>query len=272
MKKLLLASTALVLTAGFAAAEGYTLAANATFGVLNNGTTTDAYSTADATLTWEGMSDNGWTFGTSMDVEVGSMGRDGFAFTAPTGVWGFGGAWVAMNGLTLTFNQGNIDDLYDSGNGGHDLSAAYAGNALNAEITVDVDGTAAASFSYDLGYDMNGFSVGVTGDDIAGNTSFTLGYASGPVSVDVTADQGTGVNSVAIEYVVGDVTLGLGADDAGAWDVSADVTSGDLSASVTFDSTNAWEATGAMAMGGGLSLVAGVNSASAWYLGGELGF
>ena len=71
MKNLLIATTALVATAGFAAAD-VTLSGAANFGLLNNGTD-DAvmYNNASITAAMSGETDGGLTFGASLTVRNG---------------------------------------------------------------------------------------------------------------------------------------------------------------------------------------------------------
>ena len=126
MKKLLIASTALVATAGMAYADvtvtGHA-AAGFHSGLDNVATTTDTtdiagdgvYSNAGVDFTMTGATDNGISFSATVNIDAGEEIDSGdFEYDgADGGTAGLGA--VSMTGAfgTLTFDNNGIDNLYD---------------------------------------------------------------------------------------------------------------------------------------------------------------
>ncbi|MEO1580050.1 MAG: porin, partial [Pseudomonadota bacterium] len=68
MKKVLLASTALVVSAGIAAAD-VSLSGSAELGIFDDDTETQFHTDIDVTFTMSGETDGGLTFGASIDLD-----------------------------------------------------------------------------------------------------------------------------------------------------------------------------------------------------------
>ena len=112
MKKILLATTALVASAGVASAE-ITLSGFAEMGIYDNGNDdTQFFTDIDVTFTMSGEADNGLTFGANIDLDesdgCGASGASG-AFSPST--QGGEAIFVSYGGATLT--MGDTDGAFD---------------------------------------------------------------------------------------------------------------------------------------------------------------
>ena len=110
MKKILFATTALVATAGVASAE-IALSGMAEMGIYNPNTETadtQFFTDIDVTFTMTGESDNGLTFGASIDIDEAGNGQP---FESPN-TQGGETIFVSYGGATLT--MGDTDGAFDA--------------------------------------------------------------------------------------------------------------------------------------------------------------
>ncbi len=235
------------------------------------------YSGVSLDITFSGTTDNGLTFGASMDAETSSSDFDpgDWEFDTPEAALGFGSVWISSGGLTVTADDDGIDNLYD-GDIAHDLQIDYAAGAVSFSATSDVDGDSdgGTTFSYSVSYDQDGISASLAGDDNADCTILNVGYAAGPFSVGLEADQGCGtsVNTLSASFSADAFTLSAEAADDNSWEVGATFSQDGLSVSASTDSSSYLEFYGSVDMGGGASMIAGFNSDDAYYLGAALSF
>lgn len=241
MKKVLFASTALVLAAGVASAE-VSLSGEASMGLKYNGATeeTTVHNSIEFYLSGSVATDSGVTVGASTDF------GDTAATNAPggdyDGVLNDAEVWISYNGLELRVgnigeasDQGGLSDVgYDGvgvdnvvelgGFGDHDVVVSYSFGDISAAASFD-------SESDNWGIGANGsvdaftWAVGfgeTDGEDIA---TVTLGYSAGAFGakiyyLDNAAGQGMGIEG---SYTSGDVTVtGVfveGTDDTDAYGV-----------------------------------------------------
>ena len=264
MKKVLLATTALTLSAGFASAD-VSISGSAEAGIHSTaGADHITYAGIDMNFAVSGASDNGMSFSTSVDMGSGNI-RDGFDpladdaqgtdFGAPTITIGMEGFTVAIGG-----NAAN-DNLYDDdlAGGGISVSGA-AGDATFTVVTglADDEGTS-ASLGYAVG--AMGFSAAMT--DVGDVASFTVSYDMGDMGISVTSDDGS--TSSEITYTAGALSTSIEADDDSNWDVSVGYAAGAASVGFSTDESDAWEATVGYDLGGGASFNAGVNEGETSY-------
>jgi outer membrane protein OmpU len=287
MKKVLLASTALILSAGVASAGGHLVwSGSAQAGVATDADDNlDVYSSANVEVTFSGTTDSGMEFGASMDATAGMEYDAGdFEFDGDAdGTFGFGSAYISTGGLTLTFAREDIDDLYDDDMDAHDIQADYGMGPISISVTMDLDEDDAldvdvdgdAEFSYSVGYDQDGISAGIAGNDISGCTVLNVGYATGPISLGLESDQGCAgdtVNEVSVSYSVDAITFDASVDDADGWSAGVEYSADGLTVAAETDDADEWEVTGSLDLGGGASAIAGVNFDSHYYLGVEMSF
>jgi outer membrane protein OmpU len=205
MKNILLASTALIVSAGFAAAEtSMSASAKLTYGNYGTGTAAGA---ADQ------------TFSSEADVDISMTGGgDTVSYTAALELDESGSAAAALtlstSGVTLTYDANDISDITSTGADGEDdnegdLKISYAAGGMSASYATDLDsGT-------DLGYVLN------------------LGYAEGDISLGLETDGST--SEVTVGYTMGDIAFAANADNASTWDVSVAYTLGDSTITVATD-------------------------------------
>ena len=262
MKKVLLATTALTLSAGIASAD-VSISGSAEAGIHSNaGADHVTFAGLDMDFAISGASENGMTFSTSVDMGSGSL-LDGFDpldaqgtdFGDPTVTIGLEGFTVAIGG-----NAAN-DNLYDDDLAGGGISVSgSAGDATFAVVTglADDEGTSAS-----LGYSMGALGVSAAMTDVGDVSSITVSYDMGDMGISVTNDDGT--SSAEITYTAGALSTTIEADDASNWDVSLAYAAGAASVGFATDEADAWEVTVGYDLGGGASINAGVNEAETSY-------
>jgi len=247
MKNLLIASTAIVATAGVAAAD-VALSGRAEMGIFQQN---DAFINAraatpianpsdgaqfftdiDVTFTMSGETDNGLTFGASVDLDEGGAGAPAVANNADDG-----GATIFISGGFGTVTMGDTD-------GALDWALTEAGNVGNPGSIAD-DETAHAGY---LGSYLDGTSAGANGDGQILRWDFTAGAFG--VAISLEDDNGSAAANTGVGYAIGfkyaldlggtTVNLGLGyqeaADNGGATNTGTpnDITAVGVSADATF--------------------------------------
>jgi len=256
MKNILLASTALIVSAGFAAADtAMSASAKLTYG--NYGTGLSA-----------GAADQSFSSEADVDITM-TGGGDTVSYTAGLELDESGEAQAALTlsaaGVTLTYDKNAIGDIADALNAADgedddrgDIKIAYAGNGITASYVADLDDDLAAVGSAvaepNRGYVVN------------------LGYAEGDVSLGLETDGAT--SEVTVGYSMGDIAFAANADNASTWDVSVAYTLGDSTVTVATDEASV--ATVALATSlNGLALTAktgGDNEFSVGYAADAFGF
>ena len=230
MKNVLLATTAIALTAGYAAADvSYGASAKLVYGNFTTGTVapaaTDAYSYGsefDFTITGSGEA-GGVAYSAGMTIHEGGI-DDTAAISMSTG------------GFTLAYDQNDFGGLVDAGLDGEDdnagdLKISYAGNGFSISHEMDTDTSAAAAVlagvdvndgRYDtiMSYAANGLSVGlhISDDDGEGANgavnTVSVGYTMGAMTISYKADdQAQQDYDVGATYTMGDTVLSAGSDE-----------------------------------------------------------
>jgi hypothetical protein len=266
MRKVLLATTALTLSAGFASAsENVNITGSAEAGIHSTaGADHITYSGIDMNFAVSGSTENGMALSTSVDMGSGFI-RDGFDplagdaqnadFTSPTITIGMEGFTVALGA-----NAAN-DNLYDDNLAGGGISVSgSAGDATFAIVTglADDEGTSAS-----LGYSVGAMGVSAAMTDVGDVASFTVSYDMGDMGISVTSDDGS--TSSEISYTAGALTATIEADDDSDWDVSIAYAAGPASVGFSTDESDAWEATLGYDLGGGATFNAGVDEGETSY-------
>lgn len=230
MKNVLLATTALVFTAGFAAAE-IEMGATAKLGYGNYGTGTvaggnrDYFAETDVTFTLSGEA-SGIAYSASAgidesgDVSVGVISMSTAGFTVEYGVDEFGG-------LTSTGADGEDDDEGD-------IKISYANGGITASYEVD---NANDDYIANVGFTTDGLTLGL---EVAENNN---------------ADGGDATNEMSVGYTMGNIAVAVSANDADDWDASLAYTMGDSTVTVATDEQEAHSIAVATTMNG-LSLAA----------------
>ncbi|MGM9402160.1 porin [Aliiroseovarius sp. KMU-71] len=176
MKKILFASTALVASAGFAAAE-VDFSGAAGFGVVYNGTdwNPDYYTTLSVAMT--GETDGGLSFGADFDITVDNPHNGVAAQTiSDTEVYVEGG----FGKLTV----GSVGSASDAKLGLGDIGYSGLGTDNVAELLIDLADSgnimytgSFGDFGVALSYDMNGTEIfSVVATYAMGDYNFGIGY------------------------------------------------------------------------------------------------
>jgi len=216
MKKLLIASTALVATAGMASAD-ITISGHAAAGIysgLGNAnavtavarvadvvTTVDSkqvtvpgsaavasaaetfsgdgiYSNAGVDFTMTGATDNGISFSASVNIDAGTeIDAGDFELDgADGGTAGLGS--VSMTGTfgTVTFDDGGIDNLYNGDYTSADVSYSTTVGAISLSVAHDTAGVAQAN-SMSAAYSASGMAFTLAASEDTNGTSASLSVA-----------------------------------------------------------------------------------------------
>jgi outer membrane protein OmpU len=205
MKNILLASTALIVSAGFAAADtAMSASAKLTYGNYGTGTAAGAAdqsfsSEADVDITMTGGGD---TVSYTAALELDENGNAAAAITLSTA------------GVTLTYDKNDISDITSEGADGEDdnegdIKVSYAAGGLTASYVADIN------TATDLGYVVN------------------LGYTEGDISLGLESDGSS--SEVTVGYTMGDIAFAANANNDSAWDVSVAYTIGASTVTVATD-------------------------------------
>ncbi|MDC1445141.1 porin [Amylibacter sp.] len=297
MKKLLIATTALVATAGMAAAD-ITITGHAAAGFhsgLDNVATTTTnsgtdgldvdiaadgvFSNAGVDFTMTGATDNGITFSASVNIDAGEeIDAGDFEYDGTDGGTAGLGA-VSMTGAfgTLTFDNNGIDNLYDDGTT-HDVSYATTVGAVGLTIGYDVTPNSSNATSAQATYTAGGMAFTLTGSEDAAGTSSTLAvsYAlNDTVTLTGETDQAAGAESVmtvGAATTLNGVSVSVSSANNSTWDVDLGYTAGGFALTYGVDETDGWTATATAALGGGATFAAGVDNNDSTYAGVSFAF
>ena len=288
MKKLLIASTALVATAGMAAAD-VTVTGHAAAGFHSGLTNKSAeaaavaaegiYSNAGVDFAMSGATDNGITFSASVNIDAGNeIDAGDFEYDGTDGGTAGLGA-VSMTGTfgTLTFDNNGIDNLYDDGTN-HDVSYSTTIGAVGLTIAYDATAASANATSASATYSAGGMAFTLNASEATGGTSTDLAvsYALND-TITITADTdstagGASVQSIGASTTLNGVSVTVNSNNNSEWDLDLGYTAGGWALAYGTSESDAWEATATAALGGGATFSAGVNSDDATYAGVSFAF
>lgn len=267
MKSIILATTALVASAGIAAAGEITLNAGANFGVKYMGgpDTTTVHNELDFGINATGESDGGVAFGASIDLDSNSDEQ------VVTSSFGDPEAFISFGGLTLTVGEVDAADDFggyaDVGYDGIGVDGEMkAGGDHNVLISYSVSdytfsaSTGSASDDFALGFQGAAgpvsFKIGYNSEDSTSTdvTHLTLGYSSGDVSTHVyveSVDTGATATNYGLDviYSMNAMTITFAAAD------------GDSFAEANYGIGASYDLGGGLAIAGGVGKVAGNTNA-----------
>jgi hypothetical protein len=215
MKNVLLATTAIALTAGYAAAAEVSYSATAKLAYGNFGT--GDYTNNDTKANEGTVNPSTYSYTNEFDFVVSGSGEAGGVSysasmtidetTPAAGGNALGAFSMSSNGFTYAYDANDMGGLVDSGDDGEDDDAgdwklSYAANGLTASYEVDEDKE--GRYDLILGYEANGLSVGLHASDDDGK--------------DATK---SAVNTVSVGYTMGALTVSYKADDQDSQDYDA---------------------------------------------------
>jgi outer membrane protein OmpU len=271
MKKVLLATTALALSAGFASAEGVSWSGSAGAGVGQTASTElEVWSGIDLNVAASTTTDSGIALSISEDFGGGELADydDDYAIEAQTSDLDTPTLSIGINSTTITLEQQAIDDLYDDSQNG-DIGISSTIGTVSVGIVLDTDAAAGeAGMSYSLGGAMGGLGlslVGTDGDDNGDDaTSLTASYDAGDISVSVNVDDkgaSDDVTEATVGYTTGAMNVSFSADSADDWSATIGYVAGGLSVNYDTGKDEEWSANMSYDLGGGASFKAAVDHA-----------
>ena len=263
MKKVLLATSALTLSAGFASAD-VSMSGTGGAGVFGaSGADLSVYSGVDLGFSLSGASDNGMTFSASLDMGGGqTLDAGDFELdTQDMGVDDNVAVTIGVSGLTIVLSQDGVDDLYDDDIAG-DIGISGAMGDLTYSVTTGLEDDDPTSLS--VGYSAGAISGSVATSDEGDASNVSISYAMGDITVSAESDTdrtGADTSSVTVSYAMSDgMTVSLeNSEDVN--ELSVSYSSGAISVGVSADdaTTESWEATMAYDLGGGATFNLGTN-------------
>jgi hypothetical protein len=243
MKKVLLTTTAVVFTAGFASAGDMSMSGSIDLTYSNFGEGSiaggDSAFTSEADLDVAASSSSG-SISMSGTLELDEGGNDAAAVTLSSG------------GFSMTYDANDVGGLSVDADVGN---TSPAGVAYVANTTADGEGDAYGDYS--LSYTAGGLSATYVGDDDSDDSVLTVAYASGALSLSMEIEDLTDTyiaaasetTTTSVTYVTGAYTIGLSADDADAWDASVAMAAGDTTVTVAADEAEVFSVALAYAAG-----------------------
>ena len=268
MKKVLLTTTALVMTAGVAAAEvSFGGKAQVSMAATSGGNMS-LRTHLDVNASVSGSTDNGITMSTSFGYDAGTEVDYNDDFTidcaervaaaaataacpADSDNWSAGAPELSIGyaGWTIAAQAGGVANKYDGDVENHDIAVDGSIGGVSVGFGTTTGSGGASSFS--VGYSAGDISASVasTSDDGAGAQAmkFSLSYTMGDATVTASSDNNGAAettNSVGVSYAMGDLTIGYTmAGDEGAnmgddYDLSVGYSAGPLSASFATNETS----------------------------------
>ena len=269
MKKVLLTTTALVMTAGVAAAEvSFSGTAGIAFIDDNGARDTATAGTANATSYGTGMfvesyydlnvgisatASNGLSMSAGFDMGGGSkIDYDDDDVVELQGVdVGDADVAVSYNGWTLTVDQEGIDNLFDDTQADDDVMVSGSMGGISVAVTSDLE---ESHNSYKLGMTIAGAAVTLTGtnDDDAGgdatgvSVSYPMGDLTLSASVSDESNDAEDDTSIGLSYAMDALTVsytsikpGSNGSQGDEWDLKLSYSAGAMSASVNIDEADA---------------------------------
>ena len=238
MKKVLLTSTAVALTAGWVSAGDYAMSGSiglsyGSFGTGDvAGAAVDDFS-SEADLNVAATSSSGAiSMSGSLEIDEGGDGLSAGPVTISSGA------------LTFTYDQNDMGAL------------AVAPTASSSTAGAGNDGESDSYGDYSVAFSAGGIGVSYTKDQETSDNVTGVSYSSGPLTLSMTSidetngptdvagglQYGSGDNktTIAATYVMGAYTIALSGDDQADqdWDASVAMANGDTTVTVAADETN----------------------------------
>ena len=276
MKKILLATTILSMSAGFAAAE-VKLSGSAHMGVARDAAGTFAvYNSAAIDAAATVVSDSGVEFGMSTSVSFGHSYTfgDGDTFATEAGTLGAPKLTAKGSFGTLTFKDGGVDQLYSDGTAG-DVGYNVTSGDLALGLVMDVNGDTAVAWSASVGYAMAGVALSAALDDsnsYKASIGYTMGSITGTLGTDSEASAAAAVNTLTVAYAADGMTAKLSTSTDATYSIALGYSANGMGVDVSTNQDSEWAATASYDLGGGAKVVGGMNFTQDAYAGVDLTF
>ena len=200
MKKVLLTTTALVMTAGVASADvTFSGSAELTYG------------------NWGGAAAESW--GSTTDLGVSMSGEaSGISYTASIAIDETDSATADDIGGAITMSGSGLSLTYD------------------ADGEMDAGGASDELGDLQFAYSGGGVSASYTEDTSAGLSEIKVGYTAGDLTVGYATNNSSSASALSASFTAGDLAITVeGADSGAAWDASAAYTMGASTVTVGTD-------------------------------------
>ena len=258
MKKVLLTTTALVMTAGVAAAE-VSFSGEAGIAFVDDNGASDATRTGmfvashyDLNVAVSATAANGLSMSAGFDMGSGEKidYDDDDALEVQGAAVGDADVAVTYNGWTLTVDQNGIDNLFDDTQQ-EDMSIAGSVGGVSIAVATDLENS---TNSYSLGMSLGGAAVTFTGtnnDDAGGDaTGISVSYPMGDMtlsaSVSDESNDAEDDTSIGLTYAMDAITVSYTSIKPGStgslgdeWDAKISYSTGAMSASIALDEADA---------------------------------
>jgi hypothetical protein len=258
MKKVLLTTTALVMTAGVAAAE-VSFSGEAGIAFVDDNGASDATRTGmfvashyDLNVAVSATAANGLSMSAGFDMGSGEKidYDDDDALEVQGVAVGDADVAVSYNGWTLTVDQNGIDNLFDDTQQ-EDMSIAGSMGGVSIAVATDLENS---TNSYKLGLSLGGAAVTFTGtnnDDAGGDaTGVSVSYPMGDItlsaSVSDESNDAEDDTSIGLTYAMDAITVSYTSIKPGStgslgdeWDAKISYSTGAMSASIALDEADA---------------------------------
>ena len=204
MKKVLLATTALTLSAGFAAAAELSISGSAEMGINDDGTNdVQFFQDMDVTFKGSGTTDGGLSFGFAIDLDEGGSGARAHAPEDD------GGASIFISGDFGTLTMGDTDGAFDWA-----LTETASGGSIDDAHTVH------AGYNGNSGLDGSSDGQVLRYDNTFGDFGVAVSLEQDATSSGLTTTSATGETlGLGIKGSFGDFNIGLGFQDNDADDI-----------------------------------------------------
>jgi hypothetical protein len=258
MKKVLLTTTALVMTAGVAAAD-VSFSGEAGIAFVDDNGASDATRTGmfvashyDLNVAVSASADNGLTMSAGFDMGSGEKidYDDDDALEVQGAAVGDADVAVSYNGWTLTVDQNGIDNLFDDSQA-EDMSIAGSIGGLSIAVATDLENS---TNSYKLGYSVGDVALTLTGtnnDDAGGDASgisvsYPMGALTLSASVSDESNDAEDDTSIGLTYAMDAITVSYTSITPGSngsmgdeWDAKISYATGAMTASIALDEADA---------------------------------
>jgi len=243
MKKVLLTTTAVVFTAGFASAGDMSMsgAIKLTYGAFGTGT--------------DAAGQDAWTSEADLDVAAssasGAISMSGTLELDEDGDPATGPVSISMGSFSLTYDANDIGALAVAGADGEDdnygdysvsysagaLSATYVGDHESDDSSMAVSYTAGALTLGITQLDERNGLAGVTGVE---KTTISAAYTTGPYTISLSGDDQADQDwDASVAMVSGDTTVTVAADETEMMSVGIAYAAGDMTVTARQEFNNA---------------------------------
>jgi outer membrane protein OmpU len=233
MKKVLLATSALFLTAGVASAE-LAMSGTAAAGIFKQGETATAaaetdykvYSGIDIGITASTTTENGMTLSATTDIGSGftldaadkELDAQGSTAKATTEI-DTPKVTLGYNGVTVALKSEGVDDYYDGDLHNYDIGVSGSFGGLSYGIALETESNTASDYSATIGYTMAGVSLTINQNDVDGaedERSVSASYTMGAVKATLKNDNkgaAKDVNTLTLAYTAGPAVITVSGKD-----------------------------------------------------------